>query len=540
MYIVYKISNNNLNISCITASYTKSIESFNSNYRIASKAVLSFLQITKISKYDIDNNIISKEIITTFTTNSDTINYINSLDKSLNPIRFDKKVQCINREGKILSLYKDDILIKTKEYKQHAYRKIKDNKKIKIKSNKRENKLIKKYSSLFNLDIKSIKGSEYTLSNYCEHGDIIVDKNILFKNYKYSGEFKFCPICNSKLNNISDTLFNTFISESKKDKSHKLLKSDNIKNIYPSIYNKIISLSNKFNVNFSTAQYMFSHNINDISKCACPGCNNYVKFSPTARIFLNHCEKHTNLYLTSNGENEIKLYLDSLNIQYESNKRNIISNELDIFIPSLNIAIEYNGLFWHSITNKTDNLYHYKKYKECLDKNIKLITIWEDDWQYKKDICKSLILYYLNLNIIHIKDQFYIKEIDTLIVKEFLNSNYLYDSNLGEINLVLYYKDELVSIIGYNKNHDKYKIEYFCNKIYYNIDNSLFLLFNYFEKFYKPNKIEVDINCDSDNIKLYESLGFEYKDIIIEEMVKNNHFKIYNSGKLKYEKTYKK
>ncbi len=36
--------------------------------------------------------------------------------------------------------------------------------------------------------------------------------------------------------------------------------------------------------------------------------------------------------------------------------------------------------------------YHRDKYNKCLDLNIHLLNIFEDDWLYKKDIIKSILL----------------------------------------------------------------------------------------------------------------------------------------------------
>ena len=74
------------------------------------------------------------------------------------------------------------------------------------------------------------------------------------------------------------------------------------------------------------------------------------------------------------------------------NSRNIINPyELDIYLPDLNISFEFNGLYWHSEKYKNNN-YHYDKTEKCLDKNIQLIHIWEDDWNFKSQIVKSIIL----------------------------------------------------------------------------------------------------------------------------------------------------
>ena len=53
--------------------------------------------------------------------------------------------------------------------------------------------------------------------------------------------------------------------------------------------------------------------------------------------------------------------------------------ELDIYLPEIGIAIEFNGLHWHSDKYKNKN-YHLVKYERCLENEIELIQVWEDDW----------------------------------------------------------------------------------------------------------------------------------------------------------------
>jgi len=60
-------------------------------------------------------------------------------------------------------------------------------------------------------------------------------------------------------------------------------------------------------------------------------------------------------------------------------------------LPDLKIAFEFNGLYWHNEEHKPNN-YHLNKTELCEEKGIQLIHIWEDDWRYKQDIVKSMIL----------------------------------------------------------------------------------------------------------------------------------------------------
>ena len=75
------------------------------------------------------------------------------------------------------------------------------------------------------------------------------------------------------------------------------------------------------------------------------------------------------------------------------NCRSVISPlELDIYIPNKKIAIEYNGLYFHSeISGNKDKNYHVKKTNKCQERGINLIQIFEDEWLQKRDIVESLL-----------------------------------------------------------------------------------------------------------------------------------------------------
>jgi len=73
----------------------------------------------------------------------------------------------------------------------------------------------------------------------------------------------------------------------------------------------------------------------------------------------------------------------------ESNNRSVLNClELDIYLPEYNVAIEFNGLYWHSELYKEKD-YHLNKTLECKKKGVDLLHIFEDDWVFKQDIIKK-------------------------------------------------------------------------------------------------------------------------------------------------------
>ena len=69
--------------------------------------------------------------------------------------------------------------------------------------------------------------------------------------------------------------------------------------------------------------------------------------------------------------------------------------ELDIYIPNKKLAIEYDGLVWHSEKFNKQWDYHLMKTLECEKQGIRLIHIFEDEWLEHKEIVKAKLKHIL-------------------------------------------------------------------------------------------------------------------------------------------------
>lgn len=104
-------------------------------------------------------------------------------------------------------------------------------------------------------------------------------------------------------------------------------------------------------------------------------------------------ERHPESYFLTNPsieEKEVLEYANSFGFTFCSNWDILYGRQLDMYCEELGIAIEYNGLYYHSDRTK-DRLYHYNKFIDCLKLGICLIFIWSDDWKYKNEFCRQLI-----------------------------------------------------------------------------------------------------------------------------------------------------
>lgn len=137
----------------------------------------------------------------------------------------------------------------------------------------------------------------------------------------------------------------------------------------------------------------------------------------------------------------------------ENDRKTLFFLELDIYLPELKLAIEFDGLYWHSEEKKGKD-YHLEKTNKCEEKNIKLIHIFEDEWTLRKDIVKSRILKELNL-IPKIKET-EIKQIKSFEV--FLEENALETMEEADCKIGVFKEKEMVAIAGYSKKTKKVKI----------------------------------------------------------------------------------
>lgn len=203
------------------------------------------------------------------------------------------------------------------------------------------------------------------------------------------------------------------------------------------------------------------------------------------------------------------------------NSRSIITPyELDIFLPDYNLAIEYDGLFFHSRglhkhrmfnTPDYDKKYHLKKTEMCEALGIQLFHIFESD---DLDIWFSMINNKLGLNKKIYARKCIIKELNYNEVSDFLNENHLQKSTVSKINLGLFYNNELAEVMTFgkprfNKNYE-YELIRLCTLKYCSVIGGASKLFKYFLDNYDPKSIISYANRRFSKGSIYKTLGFEF------------------------------
>lgn len=190
--------------------------------------------------------------------------------------------------------------------------------------------------------------------------------------------------------------------------------------------------------------------------------------------------------------------------------------EIDILMPSLNIGFEYNGLYWHSDIN-LPNGYHIKKQDLAKERGVKLINVWEDDWEFKREIVKSKIKHTIGIteNVVFAR-KCKLEKIDFNLAKSFLNDNHIQGFCPFKIAIGLKLDGELISICTFGSRkisgRSANEILRFTNKINYHIPGAFSKIMNQYIKEYEPEELITfaDRSWSPYHNNLYSNNGFEF------------------------------
>jgi len=229
----------------------------------------------------------------------------------------------------------------------------------------------------------------------------------------------------------------------------------------------------------------------------------------TSLRYHNIQKKHS-----SSFEHSIQSFLASLGIEFISNTRSLIKPlEIDIYIPSHNLAIECDGVYWHSESQGKDKNYHINKTVGCEEQGIQLLHIFDTEWNEKQNIVKSIIKSKLGLS-----KRIYARKCDVRVVgttdkTKFLNLNHRQGACSSSTNLGLYYNNELVSLMTFSKSRFTKKYDYeltrFCNKLGVSVVGGASRLLKRFRRDNKGSVVSYADKRYSDG-GMYKQLGFTY------------------------------
>ena len=181
------------------------------------------------------------------------------------------------------------------------------------------------------------------------------------------------------------------------------------------------------------------------------------------------------------------------------------------------MAIEFDGLYWHSVEAGKSRTYHLKKTQACEDSGIHLIHIFEDEWIQRRDVVLSrleAILGRVRNRVFAKKCE--VREIDSTVAKVFLEENHLQGYVGSSISFGLYKDTELYSVMSFSrgrshisKNYD-WELTRFASVKGVLVVGGASKLFTAFIRKNSPTEVVSYADRRWSQGGLYKSLGFEY------------------------------
>ena len=231
-----------------------------------------------------------------------------------------------------------------------------------------------------------------------------------------------------------------------------------------------------------------------------------------------HCF-YTEKKWVSGEEQSVMGYIESLGIPFTKSRQDIINPyHLDIYIPSFNLAIEYNGLYWHSEkSGGKDTEYHWMKMDRCNKVGLQLISIFSDEWLEKQDIVKSILSNRFGKSQVIEATACEIRELAIEGAWEFFDKNHIDGGNEGTVAIGLFWQDELIAAINFAPDElsgaQQWQLVQYCPILFKTVNGGLKRLIDYFVEKYRPSVITAINDARWFQGTTFTELGFTYDGI---------------------------
>ena len=246
-------------------------------------------------------------------------------------------------------------------------------------------------------------------------------------------------------------------------------------------------------------------------------CDLNISNSIVGRYFNKHdikVKRHPNSII----EKQCVDFLSSIYLgAIHTNVRDIIPPyELDVFIPKHNIAIEFNGVYWHTERTGRGRTFHKYKTDQCKIAGIELLQLWDYEWIEKQDIVKSMLQYKLKStqNVVYARNC-YVLPIAYDIKQQFVNANHIQGDCPSKLNYGLFEKgtNDLVGVmtLGIPRfTKADYEIIRLCFKLGTRITGGASKLFKHFINEINPNTVVTYADRRFSSGNIYKQLGFKF------------------------------
>jgi hypothetical protein len=237
--------------------------------------------------------------------------------------------------------------------------------------------------------------------------------------------------------------------------------------------------------------------VDDIPKFKCKKCGNEWEPTFNSSFSFDRCNVCFPIgypFLCSTSKKELELLDFIKKYSYFSKTRKILHGlELDMYSDSLKLAIEFNGIYYHSELAGKDSKYHLNKTEMCEKENIRLIHISEYEFDYKKELIFSMLQSIFGDTKKIYARKCTVKELDNPTYYAFCMKNHIQGHAQASIKLGLFFNDTLVQIMSFAKPRFNSKYDYEmireCSSLNTQIIGGKGKLLKFFERNYNPKSI---------------------------------------------------
>lgn len=188
--------------------------------------------------------------------------------------------------------------------------------------------------------------------------------------------------------------------------------------------------------------------------------------------------------------------------------------EIDLYYPDLNLAVECHGSYWHatlgnSLKYPKDKGYHYDKFNKCKEKGVRLLSLFDVDYNEKlKNFLREItyskkVLYSRKLSL---------REVGLKEAREFCEGYHLLGfSTQGNIRYGLYNGLELIALMTFGKARfggEGYELVRYVVKNGYIVVGGSDRLLKKFEREFFPSRLISYSDNDFFVGGMYKRLGF--------------------------------
>ena len=254
--------------------------------------------------------------------------------------------------------------------------------------------------------------------------------------------------------------------------------------------------------------------------------------------------------LMSKAEDELNKFINEVcGIETKTRDRSLLTKKLecDIVIPSHKLAIEFDGIQWHSEKFGRGKDYHLNKTEIAKSKGYHLIHIFEDEWLEHKDIILNKIKHFLGKDtdrpVVGAR-KCLVETVSKAEAESFLTTYHIQGYVPSTAYYGAIYEGNLVGVMAFKQEKPgKWNLTRFTTDTNYRLPGLASKIFKQFLKDSNPLEVKtfLDRRWSHGDINMYDQIGFKLVETLSPDyryVVKNQRIHKFNFRKQILHKKY--